>query len=193
MDDVVRHAVQGGVVALVVVSLFALLRAGAGRPATHDPATNELVLQLPSGLARLMGAIAIVGPIAMVVLSFFLPFKNPGEVYVPIAIGAFFLLLSGPLCLWMMRRRTRLGEKGITSEYLFSKPRFLAWADVARVRFVNNQELYLHSGDRHKALLHVWFVGVKEVVPLLRQYLPARVQDLHEEELNKFAEVVGAA
>jgi hypothetical protein len=175
-----------------VLVFFALLRAGANRPARHDPETGELVLQCSSGLAWTMGIIAVGGPLFMAVLSFIIPFKNTAQVFVPVVLGAFFLLLGGLLCLWALRRRTRISERGLTSEYVFARPRFLPWVDVTKVSFASGQEFWVRGARGQKAMLHVWFVGAKEAVPLLRKYLPEAVRQKYESTLAAFAARTGA-
>src|SRR5262245_24856115 len=136
---------KNALVAAAVLACFALLRAGANRPARRDPTTGELVLQCGNGLAWSMGTIAVAGPLAMGVLSFIIPFRNTAQVFVPIVLGAFFLLLGGLLCFWALRRRTRINDKGLTSEYVFAKPRFLAWSDVESVSFASGQEFWVRG------------------------------------------------
>jgi hypothetical protein len=189
MDLILKNAlVVGG-----VLLFFALLRTGANRPARRDPTTGELVLQFGKGLTWSMGAIAVGGPLLMAVLSFIMPFENTAQVFVPLVLGAFFLLLGGLLCLWALRRRTRIGERGLMSEYVFAKPRFLPWTDVVKVSFAGGQEFWVQGAGRQKAMLHVWFAGVKEAVPLLRQYLPDAVRQKDESSLANFAAMTGAS
>lgn len=92
---------------------------------------------------------------------------------------------------WALRRRTRVGPAGLTSEYMFAGPRFLAWRDVTKVSFSSGQEFWLH-GPKGKAMLHVWFRGVKEAVPLLEQHLPEEVRRKHQGTIDRFAAAVGA-
>jgi Bacterial PH domain len=189
MELVLKGALLAGGLAV----FFVLLRAGANRPAKRDPETGELVLQNSSVLVWSMGIIAVAGPVLMAVLSFVIPFQNTAQVFVPIGLGAFFLLLGGLMCLWAIRRRTRVGERGLTSEYVFARPRFLPWEEVVKVSFANGQEFWVHGSGRQKAMLHVWFVGVKEAVPLLRQHLPEEVRRKYDATLATFAAAVGAS
>jgi hypothetical protein len=189
MELVLKNAL---IVAGVLV-FFALLRLGANRPARRDPGTGELVLQCGSGLVWSMGLIAVAGPLFMGVLSFIIPFRNTAQVFVPFALGGFFLLLGGLMCLWALRRRTRVGQRGLTSEYMFAKPRFLLWAEVEWVSFSSGQEFWVHGSGRQKAMLHVWFVGVRDAVPLLRQHLPEAVRQKYASTLETFAVAVGAS
>src|SRR5436305_423809 len=141
----VRILLQNALVVGGVLFFFLLLRAAANRPARRDPATGELVLRFSPFLVWSMGAIAVGGPVGMGILSFVIPFKSENQVFVPILIGLSFLLLGGLLCLYTLRRRTRLSERGLTSEYLLARPRFLAWEHVVQVNFSSGQEFLLHG------------------------------------------------
>jgi hypothetical protein len=186
MELILKNAL---VVAGVLV-FFAVLRGAARRPPQRDPRTGELVLQCSPVLAWSMGAIAVGGPLSMAVLSFVIPFRNPREVWAPVGLGLFFLLLGGVMCLWAMRRRTRVGERGLTSEYVFARSRFLPWEEVERISFSSGQELWAH-GRGQKAMLHVWFVGIREAVPLLEEHLPRAVRTKDAATLERFAATVG--
>jgi hypothetical protein len=184
---------QYSLVILPVLVLLLLIRAQAKRPARRDPETGELVLRWSGLLVWTAGGCAVAMPLLMAIASFMIP--SPGaQVFAPIAIGGVPLLAGGVLCLYFIRRRTQLGAQGITSEYLFARRRFLPWNDVVSVRFKDGQAFWVHGSGRQKALLHVWFVGVKEAVPLLRQYLPDAVrQDAANILLvEKFATATGA-
>lgn len=183
--------IQGALIAVGVMVFFLLIRAGANRPARRDPKTGELVLQCAPGLAWTMGAIAVGGPVGMGLLAFVIPARNAAEAFVPLVIGLFFLLLGGMMCWWALARRTRLSDKGLTSEYMFVKPRFIPWDEVEKLNFSSGQEFWVISETRQKAMLHVWFVGVKEAVPMLEQYLPEEVMDKYDSVLWKFARTVG--
>ncbi len=181
--------------ALIIGSIFvffALLRAGAKRPAQRDPETGELILQCAGPLVWTMGVIAVGGPLSMGVLSFIIPFQNTAQVFVPFVLGGFFLLLGGLMCLWALRRRTRIGERGLTSEYIFTQPRFLPWNEVTALNFSSGQELWVIGASRQKAMLHVWYVGIREAVPLLREHLPPPVQQEYASVLDFFASSIGA-
>jgi hypothetical protein len=184
---------QYSLVIIPVLVLLLLIRAQAKRPARRDLETGELVLRWSGLLVWTSGGCAIAMPLLMAVVSFLIPLPG-AQVFAPIAIGGVPLLAGGVMCLYFIRRCTRLGAQGITSEYLFARRRFLPWNDVVGVRFKNGQEFWLHGPGRQKALLHVWFVGVKEAVPWLRQYLPDAVrQDANNILLvEKFATATGA-
>jgi len=184
-------ALSGGLAAVGVLVCLALLGLGARRPAKRDPKTGELVLQCNPGVIWLTGGIAVLGPLGMAVLSFVIPFKNDSQMFVPIGLGAFFLLIGGPMCLWAIRRRTRVGEKGLTCELVFGGRRFLAWEEVKKVSFASGQEFWV-VGPKHKAMLHVWFGGVREAVPLLREHLPPAVLKKNASTIDTFAMRVGA-
>src|SRR5262249_8932982 len=140
-----------------------------------------------------MGAIAVLGPLAMLILSFVIPFRNEREVYVPIVMGLFFGLLGGTLYLYLSRRRTRVSRTGLTSEYVFRGPAHMAWEEVEKIKFsLNQQELFLYDRHGRKARLHVWLVGVKEAAPLLRECLPEAVQRDNQKPLESFYKVVRA-
>lgn len=181
-----------GLVVAVVVVFIGLLRAGAQRPAKRDANTGDLVLQCGPVLAWVMGTIAVGGPLCMGLLSLVIPFEHRTQVFVPLALGAFFLLLGGMMCLWALKRRTRLGERGLTSEYVFSGPRFLPWNEVKKIDFASGQELWIRGAAGQKAMLHLWFIGSKEAVPLLRAHLPEEVQQKYKAVLERFAGTVGA-
>ncbi|MFO0878896.1 MAG: PH domain-containing protein [Gemmataceae bacterium] len=193
MDSVMGAVVANALVMGGVVAFFALLRSQASRPVLRDPQTGELVLQCSSVLVWSMGSIAIGGPVAMGLLSLIIPFEHPGQVFVPIGLGAFFFLLGGVMCLWAARRRTRVSDDGLTSEYLFVGPRFLPWEEVEKISFSSGQEFWVHGPKRSRAMLHVWFVGIAEAVPLLRKYLPAEVRARDAAVLERFATAVGAS
>jgi hypothetical protein len=187
----IKLVIQNALVASGVVLFFLLLRSKANRPPTRDPQTGELVLQLSTVLVWTMGLISVGGPLAMAALSFVIPFQHESQVFIPIGLGLFFLVLGGLLWLWASRRRTRVGERGLTSEYVFAQPRFLPWDEIDRISFSNGQELWLYGTSRKKAMLHVWFVGVKEAVPLLREHLPRKVIEKQKAVLDKFAMATG--
>lgn len=184
-------AISGGLAAVGVCVCLALLSLGARRPAKRDPKTGELVLQCNPGVVWLTGGIAVLGPLGSAALSFLIPFKNDTQMFVPIGLGGFFLLLGGLMCFWALRRRTRVGEQGLTSEYMFSGPRFLAWEDVQTVSFASGQEFWV-KGAKRKAMLHVWFGGVREAVPLLREHLPPEVLKKNASVIDAFASRVRA-
>src|ERR1700677_4842305 len=170
-----RNMIQGAITGLVVGLLLVLLQSAAKRPATRDPVTGDLVLQLTPVLTWMMGGIAIGGPIFILVLSMIVRFKNPNEVYIPIAIGAFFLVVGGLTCLWGLRRRTRLGKDGLTSEYMIGRSQFLEWSDVIKLTR-SGPELWLRGATGNKALLMLWFSGIAEAVLLLKEHRPESVQ-----------------
>ena len=184
-------ALSSGLAVVGVMVCLALLGWGARRPARRDPKTGELILQCGPGVLWLTGGIAVLGPLGSAALAFLIPFKNDTQVFVPIGLGAFFLLIGGPMSLWAVRRRTRIGETGLTSEGVFGGRRFLAWEDVQKVTFASGQEFWVR-GPKHKAMLHVWFIGLREAVPLLRKHLPAQVLKKNGSVLDTFAARVGA-
>jgi hypothetical protein len=188
----VTSVVPSALIVACVMLFFLLLRSAAGRPPKRDPQTGDLVLQCSPVLVWTMGVLAVGGPLAMAVLSFVIPFRNEREVFAPVGIGAFFLLLGGGMCLWAVRRRTRVGEHGLTSEYVFLAKRFLPWEDVERLSFDSGMEFWVHGPKRHKAMLHVWFTGVHEAVPLLDEHLPEKARDKYAGTLLQFAAKVGA-
>ena len=176
-----------------VAVFLALMRAGAARPAPRDPATGDLVLQCGRGLVWAMVVMAVGGPLFAAALSLVIPSRNEWDVFVPIGLGAFWLLIGGPMAWWAIRRRTRVGASGLTSEYMFASPRFLPWDRVTRVTFASGQEFWVHGDRREQAMLHVWFGGVRDAVPLLRAHLPGEVRAKCRGTLDRFAAVVGAA
>lgn len=184
-------ALSGGLAAAGVLVCLALLGLGARRPAKRDPETGELILQCGPGVAWLTGGIAVVGTLGMALLSFIIPFQNETQIFVPVVLGGFFLLLGGLMCLWALRRRTRIGEKGLTSEGMFGGRRFLAWQDVQKLSFASGQEFWVR-GPKHKVMLHVWFIGLGEAVPMLRKQLPPEVLKKNGSTLDTFASRVGA-
>jgi hypothetical protein len=186
---------NGGFPAALVVGgvmlFFGLLRAGANRPAKVDPATGEVILQCGPILVWVMGVLAVCGPIAMAIMSFIFPFKNEAEKLVPVAIGAFFLVLGGLVSMWALRRRTRVGDRGLASEYMIGRPQFLAWGHIERIVLSNDQELWLYSADGQKALLHAWFTGVKDALPIVRSHLPDSVADQYKSVIDRFCQLPG--
>jgi hypothetical protein len=186
-------SLQTAIVVYILLAFFNLVRTSARAPALRDPQTGDLVLQFSKFLIWTMGAIAVLGPLAMVILSFVIPFRNEREVYVPIVLGLFFGLLGGALYLYLSRRRIRLSRTGLTSEYVFRGPAHMAWEEVETIKFaLNKQELFLYDRDGKKARIHVWLVGVKEAVPLLRECLPEAVQRDNQKPLESFFEVVSS-
>jgi hypothetical protein len=183
---------QAVVLMFVLFIFFMLVRVSARAPALRDPQTGELVLRFPTFLIWTMGAIAVLGPLALVILSFIIPFSDESQVLVPIVLGLFFGLLGGGMFLYLWRRRTRVSKSGLTSEYVFSRPAHMAWEEVEKIKFsLNQQELFLYDGRGRKAQLHVWLVGVKEAAPLLRECLPEAMRREHEKPLTSFYKVVG--
>ena len=75
---------------------------------------------------------------------------------------------------------------------MFAGPRFLPWDRVTRVTFASGQEFWICGGRGEKAMLHVWFIGVRGAVPLLRAHLPSEVRAKCRATLEQFAESVGA-
>src|SRR5262245_33254025 len=128
-------SLQTAIVVYVLLAFFNLVRTSARAPALRDPQTGELVLQFSKFLIWTMGAIAVLGPLAMLILSFVIPFRNEREVYVPIVMGLFFGLLGGTLYLYLSRRRTRVSRTGLTSEYVFRGPAHMAWEEVEKIKF----------------------------------------------------------
>jgi hypothetical protein len=184
---------QAAIMVYVLFVFFNLVRMRARAPALRDPQTGELVLQFSKFLIWTVGAIAVLGPLAMVVLSFIIPFDSEAQVFVPIVLGLFFGLLDGAMYLYLARRRTRLSGTGLTSEYVFRGPAHMAWEEVEKIKFsLNQQELFLYDRNGRKAQLHVWLVGVKEAVPVLRERLPEAVLRDNQKPLERFFKVVGA-
>lgn len=185
-------ALSSGLVVVGVLLFFSILRAGVKRPARCDPVTGDLVLQCGSILVWSMGIIAVAGPLSMAILSFVIPFKNQREVLIPIGIGAFFLILGGVICFWVIRRRTRISARGLMSEYMLASPRFVPWEKVTKVSFSDGQEFWIHASDGSKAMLHVLlFIGVREVVPYLTTHLPKEVQREYKEVIDRFIKATG--
>jgi len=139
----------------------------------------------------LAASIAVLGSIGAGVMGFVLPPTNETQLIAVIAFGGFFLLLGGLMCFWALRRRTRISEKGLTSEYMFSGPRFLAWEDVEKLSFASGQEFWV-KGAKRKAMLHVWYVGLRDAVPLLREHLPEAVRKKYASTIDTLAARVGA-
>lgn len=183
---------SNALIAVAVIAFFALLRSQAKRPALRDPQTGELVLQCSPVLVWSMGLIAVGGPLAMGLLSLVIPFEHPNQVFVPIGLGLFFFTLGGLMCWWAARRRTRISEDGLTSEFMFASPQFLPWEETTKVNFSSGQEFWIQGEGRRKAMLHVWHVGVAEVVPLLRKHLPVEVRRQFAATIDQFANTVGA-
>jgi hypothetical protein len=182
--------VLGGLFIGIGVALFlGLLRAAASRPAPRDPETGDLVLQCSPTLVWTLGLLAAGGPILMGFLSMIIPFEHPNQVFVPIGVGAFFLLLGGSMCLWAIYRRTRVGEDGLTSEYVLFAQQFLRWDEVQSVDFTSGVELWVRGPRGRKAMLMTWFVGVHEAVPYLRRCLPEGVKG--RSAVEAFAITVG--
>ena len=63
---------------------------------------------------------------------------------------------------------------------------------MTRVTFASGQEFWICGGRGEKAMLHVWFIGVRGAVPLLRAHLPSEVRAKCRATLERFAESVGA-
>lgn len=176
-----------------VFLFFAIVRGSTNRPAQRDAATGDLVLQCSGIFVWTMGLGAVGGPVSMAILTFFFPFKNEREVFIPIGLGAFFLVLGGLMCFWAIRRRTRISGRGLTSEYMLARPQFLPWEEVIEVSFANGQEFWVHGADGKKAMFQVFFFrGVKEAVPLLLAHLPQEVQDEYHETIDRFICATGA-
>ena len=183
--------VGGAVVAISVVLFFVILRSAAARPGRRDPETGELILQCSPILVWTMAAIAVGMPLVLGALCFVIPFKTPEQVYIPVVMGLCFLLLGGGLWLWSSRRRTRVGPRGLTSEYALFGPQFLPWDQVTKVDFASGQEFWVRAKDGRKAMFWIFFEGVAEAVPLLREHLPEEVLRKHGETLETFASRVG--
>jgi hypothetical protein len=187
------HSLQTAVMVYALFFFFDLIRKGARAPAVRDPETGDVVLQWSKFLIWTMGSIAVLGPLAMVVLSFVIPFSSPAQVLVPIIMGLFFGLFGGMLYLYLARRRTRLTRTGLTMEYVFRNPAHIPWEEVETIKFsINNQELFLYGRNRKRAQIHIWMVGVRESAQILRDHLPEAVQREHQEPLNRFYKVIKA-
>lgn len=189
----VIRSLQTAIMLYVILLFFDLVRKSARAPAVRDPQTGDVVLQWSKFLIWTMGAIAVLGPLAMVVLSFVIPFRSEGEVLVPIIMGLFFGLLGGVLYLYLARRRTRLSRTGLTMEYVFRSPAHIPWEEVETIKFsINNQELFLYGRNGRRAQIHIWMVGVRESAQLLRDCLPEVVQREHQEPLARYYKVIQA-
>lgn len=186
------QVVSGVLVAGSVALVLGLLRASAQQPACRDPETGDLVLKCGRGFVVMMLVIAGGGPVSMALLSLVIPFAYPAQAFVPVGIGAFFLAIGGPLALWGVKRGTRLSEDGITSYFVMSSPRFLAWEDVKKVSFASGQEFWLVGTKGDKAMIHVWFVGAAEAVPELWERLPEKVVEKYGDTIRFFGQCVGA-
>jgi hypothetical protein len=184
---------SGGLAAAGVVLFLAILRSISNRPAKRDATTGDLVLQSSSVLVWTMGIIAVVAPVGLAILSAIFPFKNEREVFIPIVMGGFFLLVGGLTCFWAIRRRTRINERGMTSEYMLAKPQFLSWNEVASVSFANGQEFWVRGANGNKALVHVMlFTGVKDAAPFVVAHLPERVRAECHKTIDRFIRATGA-
>jgi hypothetical protein len=177
--------------ALVVGNLllfFTLLSCRANRPAMRDPVTGELILQYSKKALVLMVGINGIGvSLLMVVLSFVIEFEGDVKVFFLIGLGVYYLAFGWIMWVWAVRRRTRISERGLTSEYVFARPRFLAWEEVERIHYPKRETLWVCGRDRRKAALDVWFAGVEEAVSLLWKHLPEVVIQKHEDKVNRFA------
>jgi hypothetical protein len=186
-------SLQTAIMVYIILLFFNLVRATARAPALRDPQTGDLVLRFGNFVIWTMGVIAVLGPLAMVVLSFVIPFRSEREVYVPIVMGLFFGLLGGLMYLVLSRRRTRLSRTGLTSEYAFRGPVHIPWEEVEKIKFtLNKQELFFYDRQGRKARIHVWQVGVREAAPVLRECLPEAVQRDNQKPLEDFYKTVKA-
>ena len=182
----------GVAIALFFVLLFFLsLGSVAQRPGRRDPQTGELILQCSPLLSWTMAVITLGMPLLLGMLIFLVPFERPEQVFIPIGMSLFFVLLGGGFWFWSSRRRTRIGPSGLTSEYALFRPQFLPWHQVTKVDFANGQEFWVRAKDGRKAMLWIFFVGVAEAVPLLRAHLPQEVLTQYGEVLERFACCVG--
>jgi hypothetical protein len=172
----IRELITGLAVGLGLHFYFAILRKRSRLHAKRDEITGDIILRCSSVVVWTMGAVAVVGGGGMLALAILIPPPNPGGIFIPLGIGAFFLLVGGGTCLLAIWRQTRIGVEGVTSEYMFSSPQFFPWEEVTKVRFFNG-EFSIHGPGRKKAPFHViLFTGVREAVPLIIEHLPKRVQ-----------------
>jgi hypothetical protein len=178
MDPVVVREVATGIgVGVALHFFFATLRKRARLRAKRDEITGDIILRCSNIVPWTMGAVAVVGTSGMLALSFLVPFPNAAAgIFIFLGIGAFFLLGGGGMCLWSIRRQTRIGVEGVTSEYVFASPQFFPWEEVTKVRF-SGGEFWIHGPGRKKAFFHViMFTGVRDAVPLVIEHLPQHVQ-----------------
>jgi hypothetical protein len=171
---------------LIRALIVGLIRAAAARPARRDPTTGDLILRHNNVVTWMAGIFAIGLLLLLAVMTFVKPPTTDAQVLGVIGPGACLLLFFGWGCLYGLRRRTRIGERGLTSEYLFAKPKFLPWEDVVKVS-MRGHEFWVHRSDGRRALLHARFIGVKGAVPLLEKYLSDAVKQKYKRTLARFA------
>ncbi len=171
-------------IALIVlpsVLFLALFRAFAKQRAIRDAASDELVLYFRALPIWLTGILGVAIPLSAGVLLFIFPPANNRETYLWIILAGTFFLVSGPISLQLAHVRVNICSRGIIWKSMFGKTIFLPWEDVIKVSFVRNfqgtpQTFWLFAEDRRKGELAMGFHGIKDAVPLLREYLPAPVQ-----------------
>jgi len=169
-----------------------MLRSAAQRTGRRDPETSELILQCSPLLVWTMAVVTLGMPLLLGLLSFVIRFESPEQIFIPLGMSLFLVLLSGGLWLWSSRRRTRIGPEGLTSEYALCESQFLPWDQVTKIDFANGTEFWVRATDGRKAMIWIYFVGVAEVVPLLCAYLPEKVLRTYGQTLERFASCVGS-
>jgi len=182
-----KTVLQISILILAIVEFAELRRRIAKRPPLHDTESGELVLQCSVGLLSAIAAGTVFGPIAVELLALILPNRGPGDAYMAFGMGLFPCVLGGGLCVYCLRRRTRVSERGITSEYVFARPWHMTWEEVVRVKFSGPDQLFLYDQYGKRAWLYLLFVGIDEVIPLLHERLSATVQEKDRKALERFA------
>jgi hypothetical protein len=186
MDDFpsigVASAVAGGSVFLF---LYLLLQS-AKRPAMRDPQTGELILRFGWFLPAFMGLLAVGAPIGLVILSMVVGFKHPNEKYIPIVMGAAFLLLGGAPLPYLLKARVRVSQEGLESEAPLCRHRRVAWHDVVRVRFNSDGSLAVVASDNTKIKIQPYMVGISEFADILERQLSPEARESSHRDLEKF-------
>jgi hypothetical protein len=186
MHDTVAAVVRPAVVGVAVGLFFYLLLQSAKRPAMRDPKTGVLVLQFGRILPIIMGSIAVGAPIGLVILSFVVGFKTPNEKFIPIGMGAAFLLLGGGMLPYLLKARVRVSDEGLEGEAPLMRVRKIAWPEVARVRFCSDGSLTLISRDNTRVKIQPFMVGISEFAGILEQRLPQEARQASQRDLEKF-------
>jgi hypothetical protein len=187
MADPVATAVSSAVAAGGVTALLYLLLQSAKRPAKRDPETGDLVLQFGAILPVIMGTIAVGAPIGLAILAMFVGFKNPNERYIPMVMGAGFLLLGGGPLPYLLKTRIRVGADGLVYQGVFGQPRTMAWPEIVRVQFKSDGSLTLISAAKKRIQVQPLMVGIGEFAEILDEHLPEAAWGASVKDLDRFS------
>lgn len=169
--DVVFHLLLVLVVGIVTTVVESWAMTAGGR---RDPIEGSLELAYRRSI--------VVGPPAFlfaVGLSFVLYPLVFGWIYalnlcMYLGVGGFAIVTSVLFYGELRNSRVRLDPKGLSDR----KQPAIRWDEIVKVRINEENDLELHTVDGRKVIVHRWYEGFNDAIPLFLAYLPepARTQ-----------------